>query len=402
MKYDIYINADIGWPISYEYVRSELSKFEGQDVNVYVSSLGGSLVHALKIRRLFIDHGRVTCHLHGFVASAATILATGAARVLMGRHALYLAHLNSLPVDVEWGYQNAEEIARAIDDLQNTKLDLDKIDSTVAGIYAARGSKTAEEFHAIMAKGLWMNAEEVLALGLADELAEDDSTTFAAASAQGGYSAALRSKIAAYGLPHLPAASHETAAINPHKPTDMPTANVNNEDQEGKKPTALAAFFAKLADKLDAFFGLDNLETEAAPAAAATEAHAAAEEAPAAPAAAAAEAPAAPAAANAEAPAAPAAAEPATPAAEPEKPAAANAEAPAAPAAATAETNAAEEPSARLRAAEAEIAALRAQIETMQKQDGATSDPIASAPEEGTENPADRFRRLRAACRRYK
>ena len=383
MKYDIYINADIGWPISYEYVRSELSKFEGQDVNVYVSSLGGSLVHALKIRRLFIDHGRVTCHLHGFVASAATILATGAQRVLMGRHALYLAHLNSLPVDV-WGYHNTEDIERAIEELQNNKLDLDKIDSTVAGIYAARGSKTAEEFHAIMAKDLWMNAEEVLALGLADELAEDDSTTFAAASAQGGYSAALRSKIAAYGLPHLPAASHETAAINPHKPTDMP--NVNIENKEEKKPTALAAFFAKLADKLDAFFGLDNLETEAAPAAAAT-----AE--PAAPAAAA--EPEKPAAAT-EAPAA--AAEPEKPAAEPEAPAAtAEPEAPAAEPEANAEATA-----ARLRAAEAEIAALRAQIETMQKQDGATSDPIASAPEEGTENPADRFRRLRAACRRYK
>lgn len=381
MKYDIYINADIGWPISYEYVRSELSKLEGQDVNVYVSSLGGSLVHALKIRRLFIDHGRVTCHLHGFVASAATILATGAQRVLMGRHALYLAHLNSLPVDL-WGYHNTEDIERAIEELQNNKLDLDKIDSTVAGIYAARGSKTAEEFHAIMAKGLWLNAEEVLALGLADELAEDDSTTFAAASAQGGYSAALRSKIAAYGLPHLPAASHETAAITNHKPTDMPTANVNNENQEDKKPTALAAFFAKLADKLDAFFGLDNLETEAAPAAA-TEAPAA----------------------NAEAPAAPAApaAEPEANAAEPEKPAAAE------PAAATAATPAAAEPEKpaetpadRLRAAEAEIAALRAQIETMQKQDGATTDPIASAPEEGTENPADRFRRLSAACRRYR
>ena len=375
MKYDIYINADIGWPISYEYVRSELSKLEGQDVNVYVSSLGGSLVHALKIRRLFIDHGRVTCHLHGFVASAATILATGAQRVLMGRHALYLAHLNSLPVDVEWGYQNAEEIARAIDDLQNTKLDLDKIDSTVAGIYAARGSKTAEEFHAIMAKGLWLNAEEVLALGLADELAEDDSTTFAAASAQGEYSAALRSKIAAYGLPHLPAASHETAAITNHKPTDMPNANIENKEE--KKPTALAAFFAKLADKLDAFFGLDNLETEAAPAAAAEP-----------------EKPAA----TAEAPAAPAApaAEPEANAAEPEKPAAAE------PATAAPETPAAEEPADRLRAAEAEIAALRAQIETMQKQDGATTDPIASAPEEGTENPADRFRRLSAACRRYR
>lgn len=387
MKYDIYINADIGWPISYEYVRSELSKLEGQDVNVYVSSLGGSLVHALKIRRLFIDHGRVTCHLHGFVASAATILATGAARVLMGRHALYLAHLCSLPAEVVWGYHNAEEIARAIEELQDTKLDLDKIDSTVAGIYAARGSKTAEEFHAIMAKGLWLNAEEVLALGLADELAEDDSTTFAAASAQGSYSAALRSKIAAYGLPHLPAASHETAAITNHKPTDMPTANVNNENQEEKKPTALAAFFAKLADKLDAFFGLDNLETEAAPAAAATEAPAAAAEAPAAPSAASASP----------------AAEPAANAAEPEKPAAAEPAAAAAaePAAAEPEKPA-ETPADRLRAAEAEIAALRAQIETMQKQDGATTDPIASAPEEGTENPADRFRRLSAAFRRYR
>ena len=384
MKYDIYINADIGWPISYEYVRSELSKLEGQDVNVYVSSLGGSLVHALKIRRLFIDHGRVTCHLHGFVASAATILATGAQRVLMGRHALYLAHLCSLPAEVVWGYHNAEEIARAIEELQDTKLDLDKIDSTVAGIYAARGAKTAEEFHAIMAKGQWLNAEEVLALGLADELAEDDSTTFAAASAQGSYSAALRSKIAAYGLPHLPAASRETAAITNHKPTDMPNANIEN--QEEKKPTALAAFFAKLADKLDAFFGLDNLETESA---------AAEPEKPAAEPAAAAPAAAAPAsepekpAATAEATAAPAAA--AAPAAEPEKPAAA--EAPAAEA---------ETPSDRLRAAEAEIAALRAQIETMQKQDGATTDPIASAPEEGTENPADRFRRLSAACRRYR
>ena len=171
----------------------------------------------------------------------------------------------------------------------------------------------------------------------------------------------------------------------------MPTANVNNENQEEKKPTALAAFFAKLADKLDAFFGLDCLEAETEPANAAanTAANTAANAAePEKPAAATAETPAA---AEPEKPAANAEA----PAAEPEKPAAAEPGTPAA----TAEANS-EATADRLRAAEAEIAALRAQIETMQKQDGATSDPIASAPEEGTENPADRFRRLRAACRR--
>ena len=158
MIYDIYINAAIGWPISYEYVRSELKKCEGRPANVYVSSLGGSLVEAMKIRQLFVDHGQVTCHLHGFVASAATILSTGAARVLMGRHALYLAHRCSNWVDT-WGQMNAEELSRAIEELKAGQLELEKIDRTVAGVYAARAGRSAEEFFDLMKRAQWLSAE---------------------------------------------------------------------------------------------------------------------------------------------------------------------------------------------------------------------------------------------------
>ena len=376
MIYDIYINAAIGWPISYEYVRSELKKCEGRPANVYVSSLGGSLVEAMKIRQLFVDHGQVTCHLHGFVASAATILSTGAARVLMGRHALYLAHRCSNWVDT-WGQMNAEELSRAIEELKAGQLELEKIDRTVAGVYAARAGRSAEEFFELMKQAQWLSAEEVLGLGLADGLAEDDNAAASDPAADpSASSAAFAARFAACGLPVPPTAAPAAAPAasapatnldNNH--TTMPTNTTPDNAPEAKKPSALTAFFERLACKLDALFGLDNLDENDS------------------------EAPAAPA---AEAPAAPAAEAPAEPAAE-----APAAEAPAAPAAEAPATEA--EAAERIKALTDECAALRAQIEAMKKQDGATSDPVAAAPAEFDGNAeAERINRLRAASRRYR
>ena len=371
MIYDIYINAAIGWPISYEYVRSELKKCEGRPAIVYVSSLGGSLVEAMKIRQLFVDHGQVTCHLHGFVASAATILSTGAARVLMGRHALYLAHRCSNWVDT-WGQMNAEELSRAIEELKAGQLELEKIDRTVAGVYAARAGRSAEEFFELMKQAQWLSAEEVLGLGLADGLAEDDNAAASdPASDPSASSAAFAARFAACGLPVPPTAAPAAAPAasapatnldNNH--TTMPTNTTPDNAPEAKKPSAFSAFLDRLACKLDAIFGLDNLDDN-----------------------------------DSEAPAAPAAEAPAEPAAE-----APAAEAPAEPAAPAAEAPATEaEAAERIKALTDECAALRAQIEAMKKQDGATSDPVAAAPAEFDGNAeAERINRLRAASRRYR
>ena len=172
-KYDIYINGNIGWPFSAEYVRGELEKLDGAHAEVLISSLGGSVLDALQIRQLFADHGDVTVHLHGFVASAATIIAMGAREVRMGRYALMLVHRCSNWVDT-WGMMNAEEIEQTIRSLNRDKEDLEVIDRVVASIYADRCGKKVEDCAAMMQEARWMTADECLALGLVDKIESDE------------------------------------------------------------------------------------------------------------------------------------------------------------------------------------------------------------------------------------
>lgn len=192
MNYDIYINSTIGWPFSAEYVQSELNKCKKNTCNVYISSLGGSVADALQIRQMFLEHGQVEVHLHGFVASAATILAMGAAKVHMGRYALFLMHRCSGWVDT-WGQLNAEEIAAAIKTLESQKDALETIDQTIASIYAARCGKKVADVADWMMNAKWLTAEECLDRGLIDSICDDDK----APDVNDG----VRGEILACGLP---------------------------------------------------------------------------------------------------------------------------------------------------------------------------------------------------------
>lgn len=230
MEYNIYINGSIGWPFSAEFVREELAKCKEKKCVVYLSSLGGSVRDALQIRQLFIEHGDVECHLHGFVASAATILAMGAKKVVMGEFALLLVHRCSDRVDT-WGQMNAEEIERAIKNLESSKDALETIDHTIASIYAARTGKNVEEVAEWMEKAEWLTAQECLDRGLIDEICKDDC--------QQTMTAALRGEFLACGLPlptQEPRKEKKTArtlmqAISDlfeKKPTEI-TNHTNNE-----------------------------------------------------------------------------------------------------------------------------------------------------------------------------
>ncbi len=202
MTYDIYINSTIGWPFSAEYVQSELNKCKKKTCNVYISSLGGSVADALQIRQMFLEHGQVEVHLHGFVASAATIIAMGAAKVHMGRYALFLMHRCSNWVET-WGQLNAEEIAAAIKTLESQKDTLETIDQTIASIYAARCGKKVEDVADWMMHAKWLTAEECLNRGLIDSICDDDK----ALDVNDG----VRGEILACGLP-LPDVNAEPEA----------------------------------------------------------------------------------------------------------------------------------------------------------------------------------------------
>lgn len=226
MEYDIYINSSIGWPFSAEYVRQELNKYQGQPCNVYISSLGGSVLDAVQIRQMFSDHGQVTCYLHGFVASAATIIAMGAKKIVMGEFALFLMHRCTGWVE-KWGQLNAEELARAIEELQHDKKSLETIDQTIANIYVARCGKKIEDVVKWMEEAEWVTAATCLERGLIDEVCKDDCK-------QEPITAAFRSKILACGLP---------------MPADRPTASASQEEEKRTSRNILAGLRAMFTSK---------------------------------------------------------------------------------------------------------------------------------------------------------
>ena len=202
MNYDIYINSSIGWPFSADYVRGELAKCKKKPCNVYISSLGGAVIDALQIRQMFIEHGEVTVHLHGFVASAATIIAMGAKHIVMGEFALFLMHRCSNWVDT-WGQMNAEEIDAAIKKLEASRNALETIDQTVANIYAARCGKKVKDVAGWMHDAAWLTAEDCKERGLIDDICKDEEHPV--------ITDALKGEILACGFP-LPAQREETTA----------------------------------------------------------------------------------------------------------------------------------------------------------------------------------------------
>lgn len=196
--YNIDIDSYIGYPISKGYVKSKLQPMKGKPCAVRINSYGGDVQTALDIRQQFIDHGQVTAYIIGMTASAATILAMGARKVVMSRYALMRVHPCSAAVSTG-GYYNKEELAKAIDKLRNTQADLKTLDRVVASIYAAKvGEHNAGSMEALMHEARWIGAEEALRLGLIDEIDPDEEQPDPAKEPM---TDAQREHIVACGLP---------------------------------------------------------------------------------------------------------------------------------------------------------------------------------------------------------
>lgn len=228
--YNIDIDSYIGYPISKGYVKSKLQPMKGKPCAVRINSYGGDVQTALDIRQQFIDHGQVTAYIIGMTASAATILAMGARKVVMSRYALMLVHPCSAAVSA-WGYYNKEELAKAIEQLRKTQADLKTLDRVVASIYAAKvGAHNAGSMAALMQEARWIGAEEALHLGLIDEIDPDEQQPD---PAKVPMTDAQREHIVACGLPvptfGMEAESTEDESTEAESTEDESTEDGNTE-----------------------------------------------------------------------------------------------------------------------------------------------------------------------------
>lgn len=172
MNYQLILDYTIGcWGYTKQYVRSALAAYKGKHVDVKITSLGGDLDHGLDIRQQFIDHGDVTVYLSGFVASAATIIAMGAKRIVMSKYAMFLVHKCSNFIDA-WGNYNADQMQQLINQLEANKKENDKIDVVLANMYAAKCDKKVSEILDILKEGRWLTADEALSFGFVDEISD--------------------------------------------------------------------------------------------------------------------------------------------------------------------------------------------------------------------------------------
>ncbi len=195
MKYDIEITSTIGYSnASPSFVGYKLAQFpKGQEVSVRVCSYGGSFFAGLELNRLFREHGNVTVYVTSYAASAATIAAMGAKKIIMDKYSCFLIHSVSQFI-LSWGQMNAKEIRKEIARLQASAEDNEKLDKMLVEMYSSKTGKSKEDIKKVLDKGAWLNPEECTKHKLVDEVVELGSSTVPS----------VQDDIKNAGLPDLP------------------------------------------------------------------------------------------------------------------------------------------------------------------------------------------------------
>lgn len=263
MEYNLSIDSHIGpWGYSKNYIRSQMSGFKNKPVSVRISSLGGAVDDALDIRQQFQDHGDVTCYLFGYVASAATILATGAKKTCMSKYAFYLIHKVSNWIDA-WGSYNADQIQRLIEDLKANKLENDKMDLVLANLYAAKCKKKVSDILPILKEGRWLTAQEALEYGFVDEIIEEGTRL--------NFDDSMKARFNMYQLPALPAMGNDTEVLEEESAPNWFNNFVNKffksqksdvATQAQNKPLNLSIQMKKDYQKVNSILNIEGVEVD--------------------------------------------------------------------------------------------------------------------------------------------
>jgi ATP-dependent protease ClpP protease subunit len=187
------------------------------DIVVRLNSGGGIATDGSAIHAALEAHkGRVEIVVEGIAASAASVIAMAADRLVMSTGAVLMIHDPAL---VTWG--NAAAHAKSIEQL-------DRLGDSFADIYAEKTGKPVEEMRAAMKAETWMTAQEAVDAGFADavggEVTPDEPTAFA----YGAYAhapKALASLAEARGWKPLrsPVSPTATAATPPPASTEEST-----------------------------------------------------------------------------------------------------------------------------------------------------------------------------------
>ncbi len=164
------ITGEIGaWGYSMNYVKYMMKELGEGSITIKMTSLGGEVHHALKIKELLSSHGDITVEYIGLNASASTLVGHGAKKTLIHEDGFYLIHKPMVWVDA-WGSMNEDELQTAIDDLKAKKKDAETFTLSLAQDYVNSRGMKLQDILSLMKEERWLSAKEAVELGLVDEL----------------------------------------------------------------------------------------------------------------------------------------------------------------------------------------------------------------------------------------
>ncbi|PGT20962.1 head maturation protease, ClpP-related [Bacillus cereus] len=145
-----------------EAVRRKIQGVKAEKIHVHINSGGGSAFDGVAICNQLKQHNaEIIVHIDGWAASAASVIAMAGDKIIMPSNTMMMIHQAST-----FEYGNA-------DLFEKTARDLRKIDSALAASYKKRFVGTDEELKQLLKDETWLTAEEAVALGLADEIADE-------------------------------------------------------------------------------------------------------------------------------------------------------------------------------------------------------------------------------------
>ncbi|HJP63200.1 MAG TPA: head maturation protease, ClpP-related [Mucilaginibacter sp.] len=141
------------------FIQSQLEAAAGQDVEVHISSVGGSAFDAIAIYDLLKKYpGNVVTYIDALAASAASIVAMAGQQIIMSKYALLMIHK---PMVGSGG--NADELLK---DVQM----LNVVQSRLARIYMDKTGLDEITVNSLINAVTWMTADQALDLGFIDQV----------------------------------------------------------------------------------------------------------------------------------------------------------------------------------------------------------------------------------------
>lgn len=160
-------------------LRALAEKPDAEVVNLHINSPGGDVFEGVAIyNTLKASNARVVVHIDGLAASAASFVAMAGDEIRIAKNAMVMIH----EVSVWMTGGRSEELQKQADVIG-------KLNETIVDMYlprAEKAGKTRDDIVDAMAKETWFTAEEAVAWGLADTIAntEADADVVALTSAR--------------------------------------------------------------------------------------------------------------------------------------------------------------------------------------------------------------------------